>query len=299
MSFVCTEGAIKDNFLEQIVYGLGNNKIILIEQVPDQQHISIETSIKILNPNAMEHFVDEAHQIFDSTILLYALYQLETKFGKRWHWIEFILKNHPLFKPYKLNLKMIFKLSTYLHFLAGEKFIINYRQGLPHERITNFSFFPSESSNNKKKSTVGRKKKLRSNEKEEHSFKVFTERLDREKARLTWQVSESEEERVGSIFFNKLKFMIQEQATRGHKRFKPSPTTKFIGKAKDLKLDKFNERHPDSLTKEEKKPPQPIVNFTKFLRKLHREEHDKHPTIQEIDKLRKSIPMNPGTKIGR
>ena len=286
--FIGGEGAVKDDPLEAMLHALAGGKVVLFEQLPDQHHVSVDTWVKILDPQNPQHFLDDPQLIFYSPLLLYTIFQLESRFGRKWHWVEALLKSHPLFRSFRLSLSLIFKLSVYLHFLAGEKLLFLHRQGLPHERQTNFAFFPAESSN-KKKPTVGRKKKLRSNEKEEHSFRTFSDKLAREQARLTWHMPSPETQKA-NIFFNKLKYA-NEEKIKGPRRFRPSQLGKNNNpvKPKDVRLDRFPERNPDSILREEKKTPVSIVNFTKFLRKHHREEHERHPLIVEIDRNRKSM----------
>ena len=263
-AFICTEGAVRDNFFDRIIDSISNGKVVVFEQLPDKQQ-SIDTYMKVFSLNAAENFLEDPLILFESPLLLFTLYQLECKFGKKWVWIEQLLNSNPLFRCYRLNMRIIFKLSTYLHILAGERVIFNYKQSLPHERITNLSFFPNENNNSKKRTTVGRKKKEKNNEKEEQMFSQFIEKIEKEKLRLPFQLMPDEESRLGSIFFNKIKYLAEKKGDR-MKRFKPS-NQRNNSKPKDMKLGDITDPFLVNAQANEKQKPQTITNFAKHLGK--------------------------------
>lgn len=230
---------------------------------------ALDNTVMILNPALRSNFIedDDPEAYFASGLLLYNLFQLEQKFGRKWGWIEMHLKNNPLFRSYKISQKLILKLSIFLHMLLGERLILNYRQLLPYDRMTNLGFFPADSSTNKKKASVGRKKKARSNEKEEQAYRSFVDRIEREKGRLSYSILEDETTEVSSIFFNKMKFSIQQKLSSGKKRFKPMSSTWSNWKNKEGKADTFAEKVPDGLTSDEKKAPSNTPNYPKYLKK--------------------------------
>jgi hypothetical protein len=261
-AFICTEGIIKDNFFDSIMQALANGKVVVFEQLPDKSQ-SIDTYVKVYNLNHPEEFLEDPHVFFESPLLLYTLYQLECKFGKKWVWIEQLLTNNPLFRSYKLTLKLIFKLSTYLHILAGERILFNYKQSLPHERITNLAFFPTENSTSKKRSTVGRKKKLKTNEKEEQNFSMFIDKVEKEKQRLPFQIIPDDEARLGAFFFNKVKYLAERKGEKA-RRFRPS-FNRASSKPRDFKSEKYVD--PFNIAESEKVKHTNYPNMPKYLGK--------------------------------
>jgi hypothetical protein len=264
---ICTSNVLRDNHFDQIVNALADNKMVIYEQLAEKG--PLDSTVMILNPLVRSHFIeeDDPETYFASNLLLFYLYQLEQKFGKKWGWIEGHLKNNPLFRSYKISQRLILKLSVFLHMLLGERLLLNYRQALPFDRVSNISFFPAEGTTNKKKVSVGRKKKSRSNEKEELSFKTFVDRIEREKARLAFSITEDETAEIGSLFFNRMKFNVQKKQALSNKRFKPVTSSWSNWKLKESKVESFDEKLPDMVGPEEKKPTTNMPNYPKFLKK--------------------------------
>lgn len=265
---VCTNNLMRDNHFDHMVNALADNKMVVYEQLAEKGS-NLDSTVMILNPLLRSHFIeeDDPEHYFSSTLLLYNLYQLEQKFGRKWGWIEAHLKNNPLFRSYKIGQKLILKLSIFLHMLLGERLILNYRQLLPYDRVTNLGFFPADSLAGKKKASVGRKKKARSNEKDELAYQTFVERIEREKARLAFAITEDETAEISSIFFNKMKFSIQHKQALSKKRFKPASSSWSNWKMREAKVETYVERLPDSVGPDEKRPASNMPNYPKYLKK--------------------------------
>jgi hypothetical protein len=185
---------------------------------------------------------------------------------------------------------MILKLSIYLSILSGEKIIYNYRQMLPYERISNLAFFPLDNAEVKKK-TNKKKKTMKGNEKEEYTLKLFNDRIEKEKARYNLSFCESETEKIGSVFFNKVKFYIHEKRVKRPQEFKPFKN-QMKNKFKDLKFDRLNVESPESIPAERKEKISGVTNYAKFLKKQYREELDKCPIVQKIEQFKRTGPGN-------
>ena len=284
---MCNDGLIRDNYFEYIVRGLVDYKMVIVEQVPDK-HNSVDTIVKVLNPSNPDDFLEDPLIFFESPLLLYTIFQLEIKFGRRWMWIDTLLRNNPLFRGYKLTQRFTVKLAIYLHLLAGDRLFLNYKQSLPAERIANLAFFPTDQIP-QKKSSVGRKKKPRSQEKDEENYKAFVQRFEAQRAKLGFTVIESEEERIGSTFFNKMKFFVQEKKNRGFHRFKKADYPKTPSKRSDQEPEQFPDKIP--IEKREKRG-MGLANYARHLKRQHREEFEKSPIILEIERQRKLTANN-------
>lgn len=262
---------LKENHFDSMVNSLATNKLVVFEQYQDK-YSNLDCAMMILDLNNRDHFIDDDDMasLFCTPSLLYSLYTLENKFGKKWNWIEQHLRNNPLFRGHKITQKTILKMSIFLHMLMGERLIMNYKQILPYDRVANLSFMPAESEPCRKRGSVGRKKKSRESDKEEQNYRVFVDRIEREKTKLNFQVVEDEVKQVGSLFFNKVKFHLQERSAAEIKRFRPSSSSWNNWKVKDSKAELLTDRAPDSIPNEERRPSNVPANYQKYLKKSNR-----------------------------
>lgn len=221
----------------------------------------------ILDPAQRDHFLDDpvVAACCDSPVLLYTLWSLESRFGKKWAWIEQHLRNHPLFRCRRLSHRQVLQLSVYLRLLTGDRLLLNHRQALPAARLANLAFLPADEEPSRKKA-AGRRRK-REEGREEQEFRSFVGRIEREKGRLAWPAAVDEEAMVGSLFFNRMQFAVLEKSRLGARRFKPSSAAWSGVRGRESKAEPLNDRPPESVPIDEKKPPSNAANYPKYLKK--------------------------------
>lgn len=239
----------------------------MFEQVADKSR-NVDCAVMVLDPAQREHFLEDPDlaACCDSPVLLFALWSLEQRFGKKWAWIEQHLRSHPLFRGRRLTHRHILSISVFMHMVLGERLILNHRQTLPAERLANLCFMPADSEPSRKKAGVGRRRKREAG-REEQEFRQFSDRVDRQKSRLVWAVAEDEVQQVGSLFFNRMQFAIKEKARAGSQRFKPSSSAVSGIRSRETKTEPLNDRPPESVPADEKRAPSNAANYPKYLKK--------------------------------
>lgn len=294
------------NHHEMVFKALSKGMMVVYEHFPTaergESYSGLETCVKILNPSRADHFLDDTSSSSSYQYMLqmapdilpmvasmhpllhYTLHRLETRFGKRWFWIESLLKSNPLFKPYKLSGRTIGRLSIFFHMLAGERVLLNHRQNIPGERIANMEFFPADSSL-KKRLIPGRKPKNLNRKKEETDFSEFVKKLQKEQLKLPWNLNP--EPPTAELYYNKaVQYLHEKNETNANfKRFKPSRGRQTLpsgiaglhtaGSSTSAKgeprLERFNDRSPSEVLPpvEERgdKARQPIQNYIKHLKR--------------------------------